>query len=61
MVQSVDYAHSFKHLTFQPAVVFKDAETLATTDNDGVACNGKLIAAQWGSNATIAVFNAEKP
>ena len=29
-------------------------------DNDGVASNGKMIAAAWKSTATVAVFNADR-
>ena len=61
MVTSIDFAGSFKHLRFDPAVISTGVESSANNENDGVAFNGKMVAAQWGTTATIAVFNAEQP
>ena len=61
MVSSVDLAQSLKHLLFTPSVVFNRTDSSDSNDNDGLAFNGKMIAAQWKMTSSIAVFNADKP
>jgi hypothetical protein len=61
MVQAIDFAQSFKHLVFKADVSFNRAETSDSNENDGIALNGKMIAAQWKQTSSIAVFNADKP
>ena len=62
MVQAgIDYAQSFKHLNCTPVYTYNGINSSDTGDNDGVACNGKMLAVSWSSMSSIAVFNAEKP
>ena len=59
--EAADYATPFKHMTLTPLVTFKNADTNNSNEQDGIASNGKMIAVNWASSASIAVFNAEKP
>ena len=53
-------AGSFKHLNFQPLTTFNRVTSSETNDNNGVSSNGKMIAVPWGSQSSVAVFNAER-
>jgi len=57
---SADYGQVFKHLTYQNAVTFTKANVAMSNENDGIAMNSKMIAVNWKSVSTVAVFNANK-
>ena len=57
---SFDFSQPFKHLVFTPIVNFKNARTNNNNEQDGIAGNGKMIAVNWESTSSIAVFNAAK-
>ena len=61
MVQAVNFEQALKHLQFTPSVVFNRAETADTNENEGIAFNGKMLAVNWKSTSSVAVFNADKP
>ena len=60
-ISEANFQQSFKHLTFKPTVTFPRVNSNNTSDNDGIASNGKLIAMSWASTSTVAVFSADKP
>ena len=55
-----DYGQVFKHINYQNGHTYKNASVSMNNENDGIATNGKMIAVNWKSVSTIAVFNADR-
>lgn len=54
-------AHGFKHLAVKKLNAYQGVDCANTSEHDGMAYNGKMIAVPWSAAASIAVFNADKP
>jgi len=52
--------HSFTHLNFKPSLSYSGVECANSSDQDGIAFNGKMVALPWSSTSSIAVFSSEK-
>ena len=53
-------SQTFKHLNFTALTTFNRVTSNDTNDNDGLSSNGKMIAVNWKSTSTVAVFNADR-
>ena len=52
---------SFKFLNFQPVLKMTRFNKALNVEQDGIACNGKMIAAQTSATASVVVVPADKP
>ena len=61
MVEAISFAQPFKHLNFKTINTFNNVTASDSNENEGVSSNGKMIAVNWKSTSSVAVFNAERP
>ena len=54
------FAPSFKHLDQKVLLSYKNVTSSDSNEHDGAACNGKMIAVNWGQTSTVAVFGTDQ-